>query len=236
MIMKRDFYTDAVILVVGKTYEELAKILNNPKHVNEFIIAKKLDITINQTRNLLYKLSDQGIVSSLRKKDKKKGWYTYFWKLEELKSLEFLRGIFDGRLNHIEGQIKIRQSKEFFVCNTCHCELTQEEALNQNFTCNECGNVFEVKDNSKMIKDLTKLSDKLKLDISEIDSQILVQKEKIDKGRDKEMKKEKKEKEKIKLLKKQEREKERAKLKKDTSKKKVQKTKKKIPIKKKSKK
>ena len=57
-------------LVVGS--KMVSDIISN-KHVNEFIIAKKLDLTINQTRNVLYKLADEGLVSSIRKKDKKKG-------------------------------------------------------------------------------------------------------------------------------------------------------------------
>ena len=89
--MLRKFLTDVILSIVGKPGEGLVELLYSKKHVNEFIIAKKLDFTINQTRNLLYKISDQGLVSSIRKKDKKKGWYTYFWKIEVLKSLEFLR-------------------------------------------------------------------------------------------------------------------------------------------------
>ena len=72
--------------IAGKQAEEMVPLLFNKKHVNEFIIAKKLNITVNQVRNLLYKLSDHGIVSYIRKKDKRKGWYTYFWRIEPLKS------------------------------------------------------------------------------------------------------------------------------------------------------
>mgnify|MGYP001579745958 FL=1 len=72
--MLKKFLMDVVIIVVGKQSEDLVDILDNKKHINEFIIAKKLNLTINQTRNLLYKLSDYGLVSSIRKKDKKKGW------------------------------------------------------------------------------------------------------------------------------------------------------------------
>ena len=88
---------DVVSLIIGKPMKTIADLLHSRKHVNEFTIAKKLDITINQTRNILYKLSDQALVSSIRKKDKKKGWYTYFWKIENLKALEFLRGIIQNK-------------------------------------------------------------------------------------------------------------------------------------------
>src|SRR3989344_2201535 len=69
--------------------DKLVEILFKKKNVNEFNIAKKLQLTINQTRNILYKLGDDGLVSFIRKKDNKKGgWYTYFWTLETEKGLD----------------------------------------------------------------------------------------------------------------------------------------------------
>ena len=97
--IKRNFVTEAISTVIGKQGEEIIKFLDPEKYVNEFLIAKKLDININQTRNLLYKLSEHSLVSSTRKKDKKKGWYTYFWRLETLRILEFLKGILKKRID-----------------------------------------------------------------------------------------------------------------------------------------
>ena len=57
--------------VVGIGGENLVNLMHNKKNVNEFLIAKKMDLTINQTRNMLYKLADQGLVQFIRKKDKK---------------------------------------------------------------------------------------------------------------------------------------------------------------------
>jgi transcription factor E len=126
-----------VINIVGKQSEEIVELLHSKKHVNEFKIAQKLGITINQTRNILYKISDQGLLSSIRKKDKKKGWYTYFWKIEILKSLEFLKKILEKKREQIENQINSRKTKEFYICKLCNIELNQENALFNNFTCNE---------------------------------------------------------------------------------------------------
>ena len=61
--MQKKFLRDVIVLVAGKPAEGLANLLDDKKYVNEFIIAKKLDITINQTRNILYKIADQGLVS-----------------------------------------------------------------------------------------------------------------------------------------------------------------------------
>src|SRR3989344_9542204 len=75
--------------LAGAKAEKLVDILYGKKNVNEFIIAKKLNLTINQARNVLYKLGDEGLVKFIRKKDSKKGgWYIYFWTLETEKGLD----------------------------------------------------------------------------------------------------------------------------------------------------
>ena len=152
--MSKELIREIVVNVVGKQAEPIADLLNSKKHVNEFNLAKKLEITINQTRNLLYKLSDQGLVSSIRKKDKKKGWYTYFWKIENLKAFEFLKGLLDQRTNQINAQIASREKNQFYVCERCNLEYKEENALFMDFTCDECGEIFKVKDNSKLVRAL----------------------------------------------------------------------------------
>ncbi|NCO17945.1 hypothetical protein COT60_02120 [Candidatus Pacearchaeota archaeon CG09_land_8_20_14_0_10_30_9] len=163
---------EIIVSVVGKSAEGIVPLLNTSKYVNEFIIAKKLGITINQTRNILYKISDYGLVSSVRKKDKKKGWYTYYWKFEIMKCLEFLRDFLIKSRLEIEDQVKTRNSKVFYACESCGLEYDEDEALLMNFTCDECGEIFTVKDNSKLIKEMgrntTKFDEKLKIVQEEI--------------------------------------------------------------------
>ena len=190
------FLEEVVVSVIGKPGEKLAGLLNSKKHVNEFNIAKKMDITINQVRNYLYKLSDFGIVSSIRKKDKKKGWYTYFWKIEILKSLEFLEGNLLKKIDQVNHQIKSRETKEFYVCENCNIEFNEEKALLNSFTCNECGNIVSRKDNSASIKEYNKELDKLRRELSLVQEESNLEKERLNKIKEKEIKKEEKEKEK----------------------------------------
>ena len=82
--MLEKFLREVVIVVVGKQSEKIADLLDSKKHVNEFLIAKKMDITINQTRNILYKLSDYGLVSSIEKKIREKVGILIFGKLRLL--------------------------------------------------------------------------------------------------------------------------------------------------------
>jgi len=203
--IKRNFVTEAISTVIGKQGEEIIKFLDPEKYVNEFLIAKKLDININQTRNLLYKLSEHSLVSSTRKKDKKKGWYTYFWRLETLRILEFLKGILKKRIDKLSNQIESREVKTFYICERCNIEYNEENALLHDFTCNECGSVFSVRDNTKVVKEFKKNLEKQQNELAIVDDEIRMEREKGDKKKVKEIKKEEKEKVRKRLEKKKER-------------------------------
>jgi transcription factor E len=192
--MIKKFTKEVVGNLVGKPAEDIVDLLDSKKYTNEFIIAKKLNLTINQIRNILYKISDYGLVSSLRKKDKKKGWYTYFWKIEELKSLEFLKSNLLKQIDQVSNQIKSRETKQFYVCEKCNIEFNEENALLHDFTCNECGEVFTMKDNQKTVKEMKKNVDSLKDKLNLVENEISIEKEKQNKEKEKVLKKEQKEK------------------------------------------
>ncbi len=188
--MLKTFLKEVITIVVGKQAEDIIDMLDGKKYVNEFLIAKKLGITINQTRNILYKIADQGLISYTRKKDKRKGWYTYFWKIEILKSLEFLSEILNNRIIQLKNQIKSRETKEFYICEQCNIEVSAENALLHDFTCNECGEVYSLKDNTKLLRELKKEIDRLEEKLKLIQVEIDKERDKAEKQRLKEIKKE----------------------------------------------
>ena len=168
------------------------ELLISEKYVNEFLIAKKMDLTINQTRNILYKISDYGLVSSTRKKDKKKGWYTYSWKIEILKSLLFLRNDLIKKISQINNQINSRETKQFYVCERCNIEISEENAMLCDFTCKECGDIFIIKNNEKFLKDIRRNLSRLNRELGFVDEEIEKQRIKMDKKKMRELKKQEK--------------------------------------------
>ncbi len=192
--MQKDYLKEVVSLVAGKPAEPIADILDSKKHVNEFLIAKKMELTINQVRNLLYKFSDYNLVSSIRKKDKKKGWYTYFWKFEKIKCLEFLKNYLSKRIEQIKFQLKSRKTKQFYICERCKIEFNEENALLNNFTCNECGDVFVIKEDIKLIKELSRLFAKRERELEFIEDELEKEEAKLEKLKKREQVKEAKKK------------------------------------------
>ena len=126
--MRVDLLKNIVTSVVGAPGSAIVDLLHSKKNVNEFLIAKKLNLTINQTRNILYRLADEGLVSFIRKKDTKKGgWYTYFWTLSSGKSLMKFREKLIGHLDEAKSEVARRTSVRFFRCDICDKEYTEEE-------------------------------------------------------------------------------------------------------------
>ena len=153
--MQINLLKDIVVSFAGPSAAGVVDILHNKKNVNEFLIAKKLNLTINQTRNVLYRLADEGLVSFVRKKDSKKGgWYTYFWTLNSGKSLSKFKEKLEGEINNLEAQLQSRQSKTFYYCPNCDVEMSEENALADDFTCAECGEIFQLKNNVSVISQL----------------------------------------------------------------------------------
>jgi transcription factor E len=153
--------------LTGKVGRDIINMLLEKSNLNEFLIAKKLNLTINQTRNILYKLSDNRIVSFNRKKDRKKGWYTYFWTLDVPRTLEYAQGKILENIKNLSSQKKNRENRRFYICKICNIEVSEETALINSFTCTECGTVYELNENKELIVDidsrLVKYNDELEV-------------------------------------------------------------------------
>jgi len=185
--------------IAGKLAVNIVDILFGKKDVNEFLIAKKLGLTVNQVRNLLYKLSNYGLVSFTRKKDKRKGWYIYFWTLDTLKSLELLEKKLEEEVSRLKHQLKNRETKRFYLCKGCGIEVNEEHALLNDFTCLECGQIYELSENEKIIVDLKKQIMKLRkqlVSIKEEKTKVLEKKKPKRKAKSKKKKTKKKSKKK----------------------------------------
>ncbi|MEK6899282.1 MAG: hypothetical protein AABW79_04260 [Nanoarchaeota archaeon] len=146
---------DLVGVIANPTASPIIDLLYGKKNVNEFIIAKKLGLNINQTRNILYKLADEGLVSFVGKKDRKNGgWYTYYWTLDVEKSFASLKRTIGKNIAELENQLKIRTSERHYHCVNCDVEMNEEQALLANFACPECGEVLQLREPAELIADL----------------------------------------------------------------------------------
>jgi transcription factor E len=186
--MQIKFLKSIVEHLINKQAVPVVDLLVGKKDVNEFLIAKKLELTINQTRNILYKLSDYGLVSFIRKKDKRKGWYIYFWTLNIYESLSLFEEKLKKEVEQLELQLKNRKEKRYYNCNTCSIEVNEEGALLNDFTCPECEEVYILNENSAVIQQLEKDIFRIKKEIELVRIEIDKEGEKLDKKKIKKIK------------------------------------------------
>jgi transcription initiation factor TFIIE subunit alpha len=138
--------------VAGSDVLPLIELIKNKENVSEFKLAEKLNLTINQIRNMLYRLYNHNIVYFTRKKDKKKGWYVYFWNFNTKEAKNVLNRIRQNRLEQLKANLKEEESRDFFVCPAKDVRLRFENAMEYEFKCPECGKVLEQEDNSRRVE------------------------------------------------------------------------------------
>ncbi len=180
--------------LINKQATPIIDLLVDKKNVNEFSIAKKLNLTINQTRNILYKLSDFRLVSFIRKKDKRKGWYIYFWTLNTHQSLSLLEENLKEELSQLEEKLKNRTERRFYICKTCSLEVSEESALLNDFSCPECEEIYELSEKESIKKELEKTINKIKKEIVFVTIEREKEQEKLEKKKEKVIKKAEKDK------------------------------------------
>lgn len=145
-----------VLNISGEEGLILYKLLKMKNNVSEFILADKLKKSINQIRNLLYKFDVYNLITSTRKKDRKKGWYVYYWTFVEQRAKDAIVLIKKQELTKLKSQLEREKSYNFFLCPKKCIRLTYETAMENQFQCLECGSILMPEDNTKTIKNLEK--------------------------------------------------------------------------------
>ncbi|MBU3923576.1 MAG: hypothetical protein KJ592_01550 [Nanoarchaeota archaeon] len=180
---------DLVEEMAGENTGRIVEILFGKRDVNEFSIAKKMELTINQVRNILYKLSADGLVTFIRKKDKRKGWYIYYWTLKTEKCLVRLEKSLMDKIDGLKHLLDSRETRRFYSCKSCAIEVGEEKALEHGFSCEECAEVYDLSDNSGSIRDTKSKITRVEKDLTLIQGELVLLRAKIAKKRAKEDKK-----------------------------------------------
>lgn len=161
---------EMVVEIAGKEGLTIYKILKNRENVNEFDIAKKLKLTINQIRNLIYKFEKYNLVASIRKKDRKKGWYIYFFTFNKKEAEKLVVKFKEEKVKKLERIIDIESEHEFYTCPNQCIRTTLENAMENNFMCPECNSLLQPEKREKNIQKIKKQTEDLKEELKRIKS------------------------------------------------------------------
>ncbi|MBW2963955.1 hypothetical protein KY363_00710 [Candidatus Woesearchaeota archaeon] len=154
MKLSNKLVEDVVKSVAGEDVLQLVKLLKNKKNVSEFKLAEAMKLEINVVRNMLYRLYHANLVSFIRRKDKKKGWYIYYWtfRLKQVKHLAV--SLKKEKLERLQDRLNREQESSFFICPSGCMRLDFEKAVGFEFKCPECAAIMEQESNEEKIKEL----------------------------------------------------------------------------------
>ncbi len=143
---------EVVVELVGEHALPVVEFLKGKTKISEFIIAEELELEINETRNILYKLLEHNIVTFLRKKDRIKGWYICYWDFNEHMVPHLHRKLNQQKLERMRQRLEREQSGTFFMCKNACVRMDFDKAMEAEFKCPECGTIMHQQDNTRTVE------------------------------------------------------------------------------------
>jgi len=163
---------EAINEIAGAEAVSVYDVLKNKENVDEFYIAKKLNIPINQIRNILYKFESYNLIISTRKKDKQKGWYIYFFTFDKRQADEVVLQLKKERISRFQQKLEREKKHEYYLCPERCTRVSIENAMENGFMCLECGQLLGPDPNTdRTIKRMEKEIDDLSKTVADLEEQ-----------------------------------------------------------------
>lgn len=141
----------------GESAYEVVSRLKDDEETTDEAIANDTGLRLNAVRKILYKLYDLHLASYRRTRDKKTGWFVYYWILEPDRIHDLLREKKEKVLERLRQRLEFESGNTFYHCNHNGCPRhTFEEAMSNAFKCPFCNNQLVYVDNTKIIGILRK--------------------------------------------------------------------------------
>ncbi len=153
----------------GEEAVAVYRLLKGKEDVNEFTIAEKLGAPINYVRNIMYKFEQNNLLTSIRKKDRKKGWYIYFYTLDIKETEQLVLQAKKKKIEIYKRQLERENLHQFYVCPNKCSRFTLENTMEHNFLCPECGTLMTPEDKEKTLTRIKKSIDEIETEVNKLD-------------------------------------------------------------------
>jgi len=166
MKLSNKLVEDVVTAVAGEDVLPLVRQLKNKKNISEFKLAETLKLEVNVVRNMLYRLYHANLVSFIRRKDKKKGWYIYYWTFR-IKQIKYLAmTLKKDKIEKLNDRLSREKESSFFMCPNSCMRLDFEQAVGFDFKCPECAAIMQQESNEDKIKKIQEEIKNLEKDVN----------------------------------------------------------------------
>ena len=163
---REDSFVKISKLIGGEEYEKVATALLETEDATDEEIATATGMRINIIRKVLYDMFGKALITGIRVKDEKKGWFVYRWRAKSDQVENFIDNQKKKILDRLQKRLEYEESSEFYHCGNDQCNRIKfDSAIESFFKCPTC------KGNLNMI-DNTKTKEALQYKIEQIISEI----------------------------------------------------------------
>ena len=166
-----DKYEDPFVkisyMIGGDEYLKVARSLLKSQDATDEEIASSTGLRINMVRKVLYDLFGKALITGVRVKDERKGWFVYRWRSRRDEVENFIENQKKKISERLQHRLDYENSSQFYHCGNVDCQrVTFEDALEESFKCPTCGAILDLRKNDKAKKAFTKKIDEIKKDVS----------------------------------------------------------------------
>src|SRR6187551_4014784 len=126
-------------LIGGEEYQKVAKALLNTEDATDEEIAGATGMRINVIRKVLYDMFGKALITGIRVKDEKKGWFVYRWRAKGDQVDNFIDNQKKKILDRLQKRLEYEESSEFYHCGNKDCPYVKfDSAVEVFFRCPLC--------------------------------------------------------------------------------------------------
>ncbi len=156
-------------MIGGDEYLKVARSLLKAEDATDEEIASSTGLRINMVRKVLYDLFGKSLITGIRVKDERKGWFVYRWRSRRDEVENFIEKQKKKINERLQQRLDYESSSEFYHCGNEDCpRVTFEDSLEAMFKCPSCNQVLNLKKNDKAKKAFAKKIDKIKDDMQQV--------------------------------------------------------------------
>ena len=164
-------YVDSFVkiagLIGGEEYLKVARALLNTEDVTDEEIASATGLKINIVRKVLYDMFGKALITGIRVKDEKKGWFVYRWRAKQDQVDNFIDNQKKKILDRLYNRLEYEESTEFYHCGNFDCPRVKfDVAVELFFKCPNCKGSLNMIDNAKIKEALRYKIDHIATDIN----------------------------------------------------------------------
>src|SRR5919106_736470 len=138
-------------LIGGEEYNQVAKALLKAEDSTDEEIAIATGLRINIIRKVLYDLFGKALITGIRVKDEKKGWFVYRWRAKQDQVDNFIDNQKKKILDRLHNRLEYEESTEFYHCDNRDCPRVKfDVAVELFFKCPNCKGSLNMIDNTKI--------------------------------------------------------------------------------------